>query len=73
MSSDLLKEVRYGRVDTDMQIGEGFAGDGVNAAHINTVLGPKDGPVGTAWATALATPPRRPRAVRRRRCGRTFR
>ncbi len=39
-----------------MQIGEGFAGSGVNAAHVNTVLGEKDGPVGTAWTTALATP-----------------
>src|SRR3954447_14381949 len=39
-----------------MQIGEGFAGAGVNAAHVNTVLGGKDGPVGAAWATALATP-----------------
>jgi 5,6,7,8-tetrahydromethanopterin hydro-lyase len=39
-----------------MQIGEGFAGNGPNAAHVNTVLGHKDGPVGTAWATALATP-----------------
>ena len=39
-----------------MQIGEGFAGEGPNAAHINTVLGAKDGPVGAAWATALATP-----------------
>jgi 5,6,7,8-tetrahydromethanopterin hydro-lyase len=37
-------------------IGEGFAGDGVNAAHINVVLGERNGPVGTAWATALATP-----------------
>ena len=37
-------------------IGEGFAGDGVNAAHINTMLGPKSGPVGVAWASALATP-----------------
>jgi 5,6,7,8-tetrahydromethanopterin hydro-lyase len=37
-------------------IGEGFAGEGRNAAHMNTVLGPRDGPVGTAWATALATP-----------------
>jgi 5,6,7,8-tetrahydromethanopterin hydro-lyase len=37
-------------------IGEGFAGEGVNAAHVNTVLGAKNGPVGTAWATALATP-----------------
>jgi 5,6,7,8-tetrahydromethanopterin hydro-lyase len=39
-----------------MQIGEGFAGDGPNAAHINTVLGSKEGAVGSAWATALATP-----------------
>ena len=39
-----------------MQLGEGFAGEGVNAAHVNTVLGPKAGPVGAAWATALATP-----------------
>ena len=37
-------------------IGEGFAGQGPNAAHINTVLGLRDGPVGIAWATALATP-----------------
>jgi 5,6,7,8-tetrahydromethanopterin hydro-lyase len=39
-----------------MQIGEGFAGSGPNAAHINTVLGDKAGPVGAAWATALGTP-----------------
>lgn len=39
-----------------MLIGEGFAGAGPNAAHVNTVLGPRDGLVGTAWATALATP-----------------
>ena len=37
-------------------IGESFVGDGVNAAHTNIVLGRKDGPVATAWATALATP-----------------
>jgi 5,6,7,8-tetrahydromethanopterin hydro-lyase len=37
-------------------IGEGFSGAGPNAAHVNTVLGLRDGPVGTAWATALATP-----------------
>jgi 5,6,7,8-tetrahydromethanopterin hydro-lyase len=39
-----------------MQVGEGFAGDGAEAAHINTVLGIRSGPVGTAFATALATP-----------------
>ena len=38
------------------QYGESFVGDGADAAHINTVLGRRDGPVGTAWATALATP-----------------
>jgi 5,6,7,8-tetrahydromethanopterin hydro-lyase len=37
-------------------IGESFVGDGAEAAHINTGLGLRSGPVGTAWATALATP-----------------
>ena len=37
-------------------IGEGFAGEGADAAHVNTMLGLRDGPVGVAWATALATP-----------------
>jgi 5,6,7,8-tetrahydromethanopterin hydro-lyase len=40
----------------EMLIGEGFVGAGVDAAHVNTVLGPREGPVATAWATALATP-----------------
>jgi 5,6,7,8-tetrahydromethanopterin hydro-lyase len=39
-----------------MEIGESFVGSGSDAAHVNTVLGPREGPVGTAWATALATP-----------------
>lgn len=38
------------------QIGEAFVGSGAEAAHLNTVLGAKGGPVETAWATALATP-----------------
>jgi 5,6,7,8-tetrahydromethanopterin hydro-lyase len=38
------------------EVGEGFAGEGPDAAHVNTVLGSRDGPVGTAWATALASP-----------------
>lgn len=37
-------------------VGEGFAGSGANAAHVNTVVGRRDGPAGTAFATALATP-----------------
>jgi len=39
-----------------MEIGESFVGEGAEAAHVNTVLGPRSGPVGQAWATALATP-----------------
>ncbi|MEI8321739.1 MAG: formaldehyde-activating enzyme [Actinomycetes bacterium] len=38
------------------EYGEAFGGEGVNAAHINTVLGNREGAVGTAWATGLATP-----------------
>ena len=42
--------------DFETQLGESFAGDGVNAAHVNTVLGRKGGPVEIAWASALARP-----------------
>jgi len=38
------------------EFGESFAGEGVDAAHVNTVLGAVGGPVETAWVTALATP-----------------
>lgn len=38
------------------QIGEAFVGAGSEAAHLNTVLGAKGGPVEGAWVTALATP-----------------
>lgn len=41
---------------SQLEIGESFVGDGAEAAHINTVLGPREGPAGAAWATALATP-----------------
>jgi 5,6,7,8-tetrahydromethanopterin hydro-lyase len=39
-----------------LEIGESFVGSGPEAAHVNTVLGPRSGPAGAAWATALATP-----------------
>jgi 5,6,7,8-tetrahydromethanopterin hydro-lyase len=39
-----------------VQIGEAFVGSGSEAAHINTVLGLRHGPVGAAWATSLAMP-----------------
>jgi 5,6,7,8-tetrahydromethanopterin hydro-lyase len=38
------------------QIGEAFEGSGPSAAHLNTVVGGKGGPIEAAWATALATP-----------------
>lgn len=38
------------------ELGESFVGEGAHAAHVNTVLGTRGGPVGTAWATALASP-----------------
>ena len=41
---------------SEIEIGESFVGVGAEAAHVNTVLGARSGPVGTAWATALATP-----------------
>ena len=39
-----------------MLIGESYIGEGAEAAHVNTVLGERTGPVGVAWTTALATP-----------------
>jgi 5,6,7,8-tetrahydromethanopterin hydro-lyase len=39
-----------------LEIGEAFVGEGVDAAHVNTVLGARGGPLGTAWAAALASP-----------------
>ena len=38
-----------------MFIGEALTGDGNEVAHIDLMIGPKDGPVGTAFANALAT------------------
>lgn len=37
-------------------IGEGFVGDGVDAAHVNIVIGHVTSSVGAAWISALATP-----------------
>jgi len=37
-----------------MLIGEALAGDGNEVAHIDLLIGDKDGPVGEAFATALA-------------------
>lgn len=38
-----------------MHIGEALVGDGNEIAHIDLLVGSKDGPVGTAFANALAT------------------
>lgn len=42
--------------DVGFEVGEGFAGEGANAAHINTVLGKKSGPAGSAFVTTLGSP-----------------
>ena len=36
-------------------IGEALVGDGNEVAHIDLMIGSKDGPVGTAFANALST------------------
>jgi 5,6,7,8-tetrahydromethanopterin hydro-lyase len=46
----------YRHREAQMLIGESYIGEGAEAAHVNTVLGERSGPVGAAWATALATP-----------------
>ncbi len=38
-----------------MYIGESLVGDGNEVAHIDLLIGAKDGPVGTAFANALAS------------------
>jgi 5,6,7,8-tetrahydromethanopterin hydro-lyase len=40
--------------DNVMLIGEALAGEGNEIAHIDLLIGPKSGPVGTAFANALA-------------------
>jgi len=39
-----------------VELGESFVDPGVNAAHVNTVVGPQGSAAEHAWATALATP-----------------
>ena len=38
-----------------LMVGEALAGDGNEVAHIDLMIGSKDGPVGVAFANALAT------------------
>lgn len=40
----------------EMRVGEAMAGQGGHRVHINLLLGTKTGPVGHAFATALASP-----------------
>src|SRR5207245_7832266 len=43
-----------GESPMSMYIGEALAGEGNEVAHIDLLIGNKDGPVGVAFATALA-------------------
>src|SRR5579883_258715 len=40
----------------EMLVGEAFTGEGGDTAHINVLAGPRSGPLGTAFAGALANP-----------------
>jgi 5,6,7,8-tetrahydromethanopterin hydro-lyase len=44
-----------GLVSMSMYVGESLVGDGNEIAHIDLMIGSKDGPVGVAFANALAT------------------
>lgn len=37
---------------SSIMVGESFVGEGLEVAHIDLIIGPKDGPVGNAFATA---------------------
>ena len=60
-------EVRFGAFgftpdqvkDFSLKVGEGLAGTGAEVAHIDLMIGRKDGPVGYAFAQAKATPKER--------------
>lgn len=39
----------------NLYIGDAFAGDKFNTVQINVVLGPRTGPVGSAWTAAFAS------------------
>jgi bifunctional enzyme Fae/Hps len=43
-------------MDYEFYIGEALIGDGFEVAHIDLIIGSKDGPVGHAFASALASP-----------------
>ena len=38
----------------NLMVGESLVGDGNEVAHIDLMIGPKDGPVGAAFAQRLA-------------------
>jgi 5,6,7,8-tetrahydromethanopterin hydro-lyase len=40
----------------NVELGESFVDPGVNAAHVNTILGPRGSAAESAWTTGLATP-----------------
>jgi 5,6,7,8-tetrahydromethanopterin hydro-lyase len=53
-STDLKKGAAVMASEIVMNIGEGLVGEGNEIAHIDLLIGKKDGPVGVAFANALA-------------------
>lgn len=52
----MTQETESNMKDLQVYIGEGFAGPGVNAAHINIMIGQRNGPVGQAFTNSLSSP-----------------
>jgi len=55
MKGEAVEPTQYETV-VMTQIGHGSAGRGADSVRVTTVLGERDGTVGIAWATAVATP-----------------
>ena len=49
MTPDIIK-------DFDIKVGESFVGEGAEVAHVDLLIGNKQGPVGDAYARSLANP-----------------
>ena len=47
-------EKESGMSKMNMFVGEGFCGPGVNLAHVNLIMGPKDGPAGIGFASSFS-------------------
>src|SRR5579863_7151430 len=52
----MTQETESNMENLQVYIGEGFAGPGVNAAHINIMIGPRNVPVVQSFTNSLSSP-----------------